>query len=196
MKPQAGMSLWGRDRAQKTVGTFSAFSSLPSLFSCLFILVIGPLRYGDIPPPPPSPRKTRLLTYGQIRRRFTFHPERGWSMNNFAEDVMRKVGRKFRSPMAVLNFVLPISKTLQSYTKDKATRDLVVGITMATLMIPQVCVSVFLSFVSLSVSVCCPVYLLRHFFSTQFLLPLCLFSSLCYYVARRQYCWRSHAAGL
>lgn len=60
------------------------------------------------------------------------------------DKVKRKVARKFSSPLALLNFVLPITKQLNTYTSEKMTRDLVVGTTMATLMIPQVgrsCVS-------------------------------------------------------
>lgn len=52
--------------------------------------------------------------------------------------MKKKVAKKFSSPLALLNFVLPITKQLNNYTSDKMTRDLVVGCTMATLMIPQV----------------------------------------------------------
>ncbi|CBJ48292.1 sulfate permease [Ectocarpus siliculosus] len=47
------------------------------------------------------------------------------------------MAKRLGSPLAVLNFLLPITKQLNNYTSEKMTRDVVVGCTMATLMIPQ-----------------------------------------------------------
>eukprot|EP00752_Nemacystus_decipiens_P016306 g14582.t1 len=78
-----------------------------------------------------------LSTEDEIRHRFNFRPSRGPSPGEVVDKVKRKVARKFRSPLALLNFVLPITKQLNTYTSEKLARDLVVGTTMATLMIPQ-----------------------------------------------------------
>lgn len=49
--------------------------------------------------------------------------------------------------MATLNFFLPITKSLRTYTWECLNRDLVVGATLATLMIPQVFASTIPAFV-------------------------------------------------
>lgn len=40
--------------------------------------------------------------------------------------------------MAALNFFLPITKNIETYSWECLNHDLVVGATLATLMIPQV----------------------------------------------------------
>lgn len=74
----------------------------------------------------------------QIRKRFTFQPSQGLSPTEFAHKLKRKMAKRVKSPTALLNFLLPITKQLNTYTSEKLARDLIVGTTMATLMIPQV----------------------------------------------------------
>ncbi|CAN0382255.1 unnamed protein product, partial [Ectocarpus sp. 12 AP-2014] len=72
-----------------------------------------------------------------IRHRFQFRPSQTPSPSEYVAKMKRKMAKRLGSPLAVLNFLLPITKQLNNYTSEKMTRDVVVGCTMATLMIPQ-----------------------------------------------------------
>lgn len=74
----------------------------------------------------------------QIRRRFGFQERRGSSLAEVLGKMRRSVDKRVRSPQALLNFALPITKVFNSYSMEKLMKDVVVGTTMATLMIPQV----------------------------------------------------------
>lgn len=74
----------------------------------------------------------------QIRRRFGFQERRGSNLAEVLGKTRRSVVKRVRSPKALLNFLLPITKVFNTYSMEKLMKDVVVGMTMATLMIPQV----------------------------------------------------------
>lgn len=74
----------------------------------------------------------------QIRRRFSFRPLKGFNLAGFGEQVKSGVASRVGNPWALLYFLLPISRQLRTYDSGKLARDLTVGATMATMMIPQV----------------------------------------------------------
>ena len=79
-----------------------------------------------------------LLLSEQIQRRFAFRDSGRYNLADVFGKAKRKVTKPLRSPVALLYYLLPITKILKSYSHDKLAKDALVGITMATLMIPQV----------------------------------------------------------
>lgn len=74
----------------------------------------------------------------QIQRRFGFQERRGSNLSDVLGKIRGSVVKRVRSPKALMNFVLPITKVFNTYSTEKLMKDVVVGMTMATLMIPQV----------------------------------------------------------
>lgn len=59
-------------------------------------------------------------------------------MASLATHMKHSVGQYISSPQALLFYLLPISRDLRSYNYEKFVRDFITGMTMGTLMIPQV----------------------------------------------------------